>query len=309
MSKEFKVGIVTVIAVGLLYYGFNFLRGNNIFSSSHQYYVKYANVAGLSVSNPVLYNGLKVGRVSKFELLQDKGIIVVTLNIKDEVILRKDAIASLANDGLFGGKSIVLNIGKAPETLEYGDTLNSSITAGMLDQFEPVADNMNTTIKKMNEVLSKLAETDIAGLVDTLKYSVSHTTGKINRKIDNMKMVALVDNANSLVNSTKTRVSKLDGLIASSKSLVDSLSKVEIGTTVQKLNKTLSNLEALTASMKSDKGTLGKLMNDDSAYQQLNKLLIDLDKLAIHLNEYPKDFFGPLGRKHRRQRGLETSQQ
>lgn len=309
MSKEFKVGIVTVIAVGLLYYGFNFLRGNNIFSSSHQYYVKYANVAGLSVSNPVLYNGLKVGRVSKFELLQDKGIIVVTLNIKDEVILRKDAIASLANDGLFGGKSIILNIGKAPENLEYGDTLNSSITAGMLDQFEPVADNMNTTIKKMNEVLSKLAETDIAGLVDTLKYSVSHTTGKINRKIDNMKMVALVDNANSLVNSTKTRVSKLDGLIASSKSLVDSLSKVEIGTTVQKLNKTLSNLEALTASMKSDKGTLGKLMNDDSAYQQLNKLLIDLDKLAIHLNEYPKDFFGPLGRKHRRQRGLETSQQ
>ena len=74
MSKEFKIGLITIISGALLYYGFNFLKGSDIFSPSNRYYATYANVAGLNVSNPVYFNGLPVGRVSGFELVQEKKI-------------------------------------------------------------------------------------------------------------------------------------------------------------------------------------------------------------------------------------------
>ena len=73
MSKEFKIGLLTIIAGALLYYGFNFLRGTNLFSPADTYYVVYRNVAGLNVSNPIYFNGLPVGRVSGFELDQQGG--------------------------------------------------------------------------------------------------------------------------------------------------------------------------------------------------------------------------------------------
>ena len=80
MSREFKVGLIALIAGVLLYYGFNFLKGNDFFSPTNKYYVLYDNVDGLNKSNPVIINGLAVGRVSKIQLLQDaQNLILVEL--------------------------------------------------------------------------------------------------------------------------------------------------------------------------------------------------------------------------------------
>lgn len=307
MSKELKVGIITVIAFALLYYGFNFLRGNNVFSSTQRFYIKYNNVGGLNVSNPVKFNGLKVGKVSEFELIQEKGIIIVSVDVKNQVKLKENAKAILSSDGLLGGKCIVLDVGNKGNELQGGDTLISDIQEGLMSHLEPVADNMNTTVKNMNKVLAQLAETDIKGLVDTLKYTVASTTGNINRKVNQMELNKVINNTNNLVLSTKQKIDKLDQLITSSNSLVDSLSAIQFGVTMKKFNNTLANLEEMTSNMKQNKGTLGKLMNNDSIYNALNKLLVDLDELAVHFNQYPKDFLGPLGRRHRRQKGLESS--
>ncbi|MEQ9304265.1 MAG: MlaD family protein, partial [Marinoscillum sp.] len=77
MSKEFKIGLITIIAGALLYYGFNFLKGSDLFSPSNRYSATYTNVSGLNVSTPIYYNGLPVGRVSGFELKQSLGYIIV----------------------------------------------------------------------------------------------------------------------------------------------------------------------------------------------------------------------------------------
>ncbi|MEP0985528.1 MlaD family protein [Ekhidna sp.] len=299
MSKEFKIGLITIIAGALLYYGFNFLRGSDLFSPSNRYFATYANVSGLNVSNPVYFNGLPVGRVSGFELVQEKGYIVVSIDIDEGLVIGDDASATLANDGLFGGKAIVLNVGESEIPLEPGDTLASDMDEGMLSQFEPVADNLNTTITKLNDLLDELNETDISGTVDTLKYSIGTLTNKVNR----LDIESPVRNANELLISFKERSDQLEGVLESSKYLLDSLNAVPLSETLAKVNESLDHVNNLLLAVQSDEGTLGKMLNNDSVYNNLNKLLVDMDELIIHFNNYPKDFMSPLGRKTKKLKG------
>tara|TARA_R110002124_G_scaffold230911_1_gene396116 strand:- start:370 stop:609 length:240 start_codon:yes stop_codon:yes gene_type:complete len=70
ISKEVKVGIMSIFALAMLYLGFHILKGSDIFSRTYKYYVIYDDIDGLTVSNPVLLNGLTVGRVQSIKLLQ-----------------------------------------------------------------------------------------------------------------------------------------------------------------------------------------------------------------------------------------------
>lgn len=300
MSKEFKIGLITIISGALLYYGFNFLRGSDLFSPSNRYYATYTNVSGLNVSNPVYFNGLPVGRVSGFKLVQDKGYIVVSFDIDEGLVIGKDASATLANDGLFGGKAIVLDVGKSTELAQPGDTLGSDMDGGLMSQFEPVADNLNTTITKLNDLLDELNKTDIAGTVDTLKYAIGSITYKINK----LNVEGTIRNADELLISIKNRSEQLEGVITSSKSLIDSLNAVPLAETLAKVNESLDHVNKLLLAVQSDEGTVGKLLNNDSVYNNLNQLLVDMDELIIHFNNYPKDFMGPLGRKNKKLKGI-----
>jgi phospholipid/cholesterol/gamma-HCH transport system substrate-binding protein len=300
VSKEFKIGLITIIAGALLYYGFNFLRGSDLFSPSNRYYATYTNVSGLNVSNPIYFNGLPVGRVSGFKLVQKRGFIVVALDIDEGLTIGKDASATLANDGLFGGKAIVLNVGKSQEMAQPGDTLASEMDGDMLSQFEPVADNLNTTITKLNELLDQLNSTDIKGTVDTLKYAI----GSITNKVNNLEVERVLKTTDSLLMSVRQRSRQLEGLISSSKKLVDSLNQVPLKKTLTKVNESLDHVNQLLLAVQSEEGTVGKLLNNDSVYNNLNKLLVDMDELIIHFNNYPKDFMGPLGRKNKKLKGI-----
>ncbi|MEM7297673.1 MAG: MlaD family protein [Bacteroidota bacterium] len=300
MSKEFKIGLITIVAGALLYYGFNFLRGSDLFSPTNRYYVSYPNVTGLTVSNPVYFNGLPVGRVSGFELEQTKRRIVVSLDVDENVIVGKLDTAKLANDGLFGGKAIVLIPGGGAEVLEPGDTLSSQVDGGMLEQFEPLTDNLNTTITKLNDVLDELRATDISGTVDTLKYSIGTITNKVKR----MNVQRPLDSLTMLISSFKERSDQLEGVIAGSEELMDSLNSLPLSETISKLNQSMDEFNKIMVAVQSDEGTVVKMLNNDSLYNNLNKLLVDMDELIIHFNNYPKDFMKPLGRKNKKLRGI-----
>lgn len=304
MSKEFKIGLITVVAGALLYYGFNFLRGSDLFSPTNRYYVIYPNVAGLTVSNPVVFNGLDIGRVSGLKLQQNKNRIVVSVDIDEGFYLGKIDTANLANNDLFGTKALIIIPGTDRSPLLPGDTLQAKIAEDLIAQLEPVADNINSTITKINDLLDQLNNTDIQGAVDTLKYSIGVLTNKANR----LDLEGVVGNTNDLLVSFKNRSDELKGLLESSKSLVDSLNQVPLAQTMEKVNTSLDEVNRLLVAVQSDSGTVGKLLSDDSVYNSLNKLLVDLDKLAIHFNEYPKDFMAPLGRKKKKLKGVSSEE-
>ena len=110
-NNELKVGFLALIAFLILYFGFNFLKGNDLFSSSRTYYVQFDNVDGLMPSNQVMVNGVEVGKVKKVSLDPEKGNkIVVELRINKSLQIPSESLAILSDGALLGGKIIRLEL-------------------------------------------------------------------------------------------------------------------------------------------------------------------------------------------------------
>jgi len=303
VSREVKVGILAVVSGVLLYFGFNFLKGNDLFSGTKKYYVKYQNVDRLTVSNPVIVNGLSVGRVSSIKLDQMNGFIMVELEIKDDFIIGDTTKAILINSDFLGGKAIELDVGDISVPKQDGDTLDARVNNPfdkVLETTGTVANDIEITISRINEILAGMQgsgeniNATIAGLKETVK-GVNGLLGQNSRVLNE----TIISTKETIEGLNKT-IKKVDPILSNTEQFVGDLKDLDLGKTLEKTNALLENLDSTLDEFKENKGTLGKLMTNDSIYNNLNQLLIDIDKLTNHLNEYPKDFFSPLGKKHKK---------
>src|SRR5688572_30833830 len=169
VSKEFKVGLFMVLTITLLYFGFNFLKGIDFFSTSNKYYAVYENVDKLTESNQIFLNGYAVGRVSKIQIQQRLNRVLVELDIDSEIELTDSSVA-LLNGELLGGRYIQLDIGNGGRKLEAKDTVRSEVAKGIMDFFQqnaqPVASNLQVTLRNLNIILEGLARN--TGRIDTM---------------------------------------------------------------------------------------------------------------------------------------------
>ena len=67
ITKEIKIGLAGVIALGLLIVGINFFKGINLFHSTASYYIAFEDIKGLVKSSPIYADGFKVGIVGDIE--------------------------------------------------------------------------------------------------------------------------------------------------------------------------------------------------------------------------------------------------
>ena len=109
ISNETKIALFAIAALAVGVWGFKFLKGINILTSSRIFYVRYANVDQLLVSSPVLVNGLQVGTVKNLQVdKEDDKTIIATLNIDADVDIHKDALAEIRTASVMGGKVVEL---------------------------------------------------------------------------------------------------------------------------------------------------------------------------------------------------------
>lgn len=308
MSKQVKVGLIALVSGAILYWGFNYLKGNDFFAPTHKYYVIYDKIEGLTKSNPVIINGLQVGQISNIRLLQKQNnLILVELDIDESIILGDSTVALLANTDFLGSKAVVLNVGSLSNPILPGDTLIADIDKGFNDILEsatPVANNLNTTITRVNEILIGLKGSGET-INETLK-ELRDVTVRVNTIMaENQGKVAdVVSSSAILIDNINDKVNRLNPVFDQVSETLDTVNNLQLKQTLARVDSLLITLNETAKLLKENNGTLGKLMSEDSAYQNLNRLLIDLDKLVIHFNEHPKDFMKPLGRKHAKLEGL-----
>jgi phospholipid/cholesterol/gamma-HCH transport system substrate-binding protein len=303
-NKEFLVGVFAVAVLTLLYFGFNFLKGIDFFSSTNSYYAKYDNVLQLTPSNPVLVNGFAVGRVSSIKLMpQEKNRVLVELEIDSDVILGKGAKATLSTD-LLGSKTILLDLGNQKNPLKDKDTIQAEIAKGMLDmiseQADPVVENVQTTLRKFNALMDNLngTVTELRPLLDKFK----ETPGKINNTVEKAgsKLEELSASFKAISEKINVTLTELDPTLKNFKVITDSLKQVELNKTLQKTQETLAGLTEVMAKLKKGDNTASKLLTDDELYINLNKMLKSFDSLANHFNSNPKHFLSPLGKSSKK---------
>lgn len=292
------------IALVLLYFGFNFLKGTDFFKATASYYVKYDNVSELVVSNPVLVNGYAIGRVSKISLLPFQGNkVLVEMEIQGSVPIGAGAKATL-NSGLLGQKSILLDLGDLRSPLAPGDTISGELAKGMFDVLSetasPVAYDARTTLKKFNDIIDDLTLT--LNEINPVIHRFHETPLKVNSLLD--KSGQRIDDVTATLQDVSSKLKgsmdQLDPTLRNLRVFTDSLRALELNETLAQTRSTLESVSQVMEKLKKGDNTAGRLLTEDSLYNNVNRLIRDLDSLSIHFNRHPKHFLGPLGKSSRK---------
>ena len=292
-SKEFKVGLLAITSITILYFGFNFLKGIDLFKRTDNYFALYENIDGLTISNPVIINGLSVGRVSEIQILQKKdNLVLVQLSIDSEIELINGTVARLVNTDFLGSKAIELILSDLTLGIySDGDTLKSSVDAGITEFLKqsagPVADNIGTTISRINSILE-----GFQGNSDKINGTLAHIeeiTENLSRNLPVMesKLYVLLDNLNKNSSDLSVLLAGLKPVIENTAQITDSLKTLELSKTLDKTQLMLDNLNATLGSLKEGEGTMGKLMKDDSLYFYLSRTARDMDRLLVDFQANP----------------------
>jgi phospholipid/cholesterol/gamma-HCH transport system substrate-binding protein len=292
-SKEFKVGLLAIVSITILYLGFNFLKGVDFFSATSNYYVIYDEIDGLNVGNNVILNGFTVGRVSNLRILHhDQNRILVEMDIDENIVLGRNSVAVLKSSDVLGTKAIELVV-ETPvkEPLSPGDYLNAEIDRGiasiLLETAEPIAADLSTTISNLNIILVNLAS-NTAYITSTLN-NVEQTSQNLKRIVieNREQMNQMLVNYNEVALDLSRTLREIPPVLIKAGQVADSLQSLDFSQTLAKTQAAIETLNSALAKVDSGQGTLAHLINDDSLYVNLNKAAEDLDKLLIDIRENP----------------------
>ena len=298
VSKEFKVGLFMVVTITLLYFGFNFLKGIDFFSTSNKYYAVYEDINKLTESNQVFLNGLAVGRVSDITIQQTRNRVIVELDIASNISITDSTVAVLDGE-LLGGRFITLQVSPGAK-LSPKDTILTNSAKGMLDFAEPVAKNMQTVLQNLNTILESLAKNTTR--MDTIFIGLASTPALLNRTLSsaNSNIDDLGITFKSVAGNLNGTLDELKPTLANFKTLSDSIKLMQLNNTLSKAQQSLSRINQTLSQLSSGDNTASKLLTEDSLYVNLNKLLYSVDSLAQHFNNNPKHFLAPLGKSKKK---------
>jgi phospholipid/cholesterol/gamma-HCH transport system substrate-binding protein len=307
MSKEFRVGLLGLTAIVMFYYGFNFLKGSDMFSGMNDYHVKYANVDGLVTSNAVMLNGLQVGKVKSINLLpKQKNALDVVLSINKKIQLPQGTEAVLADNGFLGGKLINLVFGNNKKMLEDNGQLiaktETGISALIKEKTLPMLGNVETLISQLKIVAASFDSTGM--LLDRMLVNSNRTVNTLDGTLleNRDKLKQITANITSLTTSLIETEKGIKPLMGKFGTVADSLNALKLSQAVATTQKSLESLQGLIAGLEAGQGTAGKLLKSDSLYHNLNRTMVDLDQLFINLKAEPKRYvhFSLFGKKDKK---------
>ena len=301
-AREIKVGVLATVCVFLLIFGFNFLKGVNIFSPTNGYHGTFYNLHGLEEQAAVYIRGHKVGQVDDitYDFTRDSAFIV-DISIHKDIALPQGTKMALVSDGLLGGMAIELQFGEpTPDpSLEGGE---SSIPH---DAFLPTVYVPGLIESVQGELLAHVDEAvqEVDSLVAALRVQVQGE--HIKNSLENVDRISgdLTSVSANLKQLMKTQVPTIvnnaDTAIANLNVIVADLRQADLKATVARVDGAVDNVNGLVSDVRSQEGTIGQLIYNKSLYNHIDATVISADSLLTDLKAHPKRYvhFSIFGKK------------
>lgn len=314
ISNETKIGVLAVVCLALLVIGFNYLRGHGVFKKEKHIYAVYGDVQGLQKSNPVVINGVQVGRIANLDGGKDMKRIVVTVSLTRDVNIPKNSLAVI-NPNLLGSPSMEIQLGSSNEYLQNEDTLVTTLSSGAFDEamkvINPVLYEVKNAVKSLDSVLTTVTTVFDVKTKDNIQSILANLnaasatfvlTSKSIQKltdVENGSLSRSLDNLNTFTSNLNSNNVQLDSIMRNTKEFSKKMADLNLEQTLDSLNIAINNFKESSAKINSKDGSLGLLLNDKTLYHNLestsNKINILLDDIRVHPKRYVN--FSVFGRK------------
>lgn len=292
-GKEFIIGLSVIVAVTVLIFGIDYLKGINLFRPANFYEVYYEDVAGLEVSAPVTVNGFKVGQVREVSIdYNNPNKIKVVLALNKELKLRQGTTASLGST-LLSGAYIVLCPSETGEYLPVGSELKglesndlmATLSNEMMPKVNSILPKVDSLLYNLNVLVSDPALAASINRLDGITGNVYSATGRLDATMAgiNQQLPFILRNA------SRSSV-QLDTITTNLAYLSRDLRQLPLKPTMENVERITSNLDEFSRQLKDPNSTLGKLTTDPALYNQLHHLSADIDSLIIDIKRNPKRY-------------------
>lgn len=295
LTKEIKIALVAIVGILVMYFGINFLKGMNLFSTNNAYYMTFDDIQGLGASTPIYADGYKVGTVDGLEYdYKENGPIKVKVDIIKDLRIPQGSKAEIVKD-LMGNLQVNLLLANNPrERVEPGGVIPGAVNGGMMDK----AANLIPVVEKMLPKLDSILTSVNALLADPALAASLHNVETItsNLTVSTRELNTLMAGLNKQVPGM---VRKANGVLDNTNRLTANLASLDVQGTLNRVNQTLESAHQFTEKLNSNQGSLGLLMNDTKLYDNLTSTMSHADSLVIDLKAHPKRYvhFSVFGRK------------
>ena len=290
-NKNVKIALTVLAGLALLYWGINYLKGINLLTPSNYYYTEVDNVDGLLEAAPITVNGFPVGQVREIQYDYDQNKLTLMLAMNPDMKVPEGSTINMVS-GLMGGASMVLNLGKGP-AMETGSFIPTTDVPGIMDNVtENILPQVTDMMPKVDSIISNVngltgdpalvaALTRMDAITRQLQLSALQLTQLMNGL--NRSVPGVMNNVNGITNN-------LTGAAGNLTELSSSLKQMPLDSTINALNTTLANLQALSDQLNDKNSSLGKIISDRELYDNANRAISSLDSLLNDIKANPKRY-------------------
>lgn len=295
LTKEVKIALVTIVGVVILFFGMNFLKGLNLFSSTDDYFIEFKDISGLSSSSPIYADGYQVGTVK--DVIYDytnTNPTKVVVAIDKAMRIPEGSLAEIVSD-MMGNVKVNLLLANNPRSrIMPGQTIHGDVNNGAMGQLSAMIPAVEAMLPKLDSILASvnalLADPALAQTlhnVETVTQNLTTSSAELNKLMATMN------------HGVPTMMTKANRVLDNADVLTANLASLDLASTKQQVDNTIASVQQLTNRLNSNDGTLGLLMNDPSLYNNLTSTMRDADSLLVNLRQHPKRYvhFSLFGKK------------
>ncbi len=303
LSKEIKIGLLGITAILMFIFGYNYLKGTGVFSSTKIIKSEYDNVQGLMPASYVQIQGFNVGAVKTIAMsTTHPGKVEVEMTIDKDLAIPVDSKVKIVSLDLLGTKAVSIIKGSSANMVKDNGTLAGEIELGTIEtlgaaatpaieNISKVISTLDTTVHSINTILDTKTQNDLKASIANLNVTLNQLSQFSNElNAQRSKITSTLNNLSSFSTNLNGNNDKINKILTNADVTTQNLSKANFEATVSELKKTLGELNTTIGKLNNGNGSLAMLMNDDKLYRNLKNTLATANNLLYDINARPSRY-------------------
>jgi phospholipid/cholesterol/gamma-HCH transport system substrate-binding protein len=298
ISREIKAAILVIFGIVLFIYMFNYLKGEDLFNNTVTYYTEF-DYNALSTNSSVTIRGNAVGKIEDISYDFETGKTIVHFSVDPRLEFSKNSTVRLYETGIMGGNALAIIDANDGEMAKKGDFIPSEVKPGLIttlkDNFSGISSNLDSTLRSADSLMVNLTEV----IKDPTDEGLQSTIAELKHTLEAYKELSYTIQG-MIENNDETISSVLENFDTASQNiteLTEELKTLELNNTIQTFESTLASMNSVLNKIDEGEGSLGKLVNDDALYSNLEAATKEMEELLRDIKLHPKRYTRVLSKK------------